>query len=77
MAGVSLHIGSQITDIAPFRLAVERAVELIQQLASQGHDLRFLDAGGGLGISYDSKKPMDFREQARCYAGAITNLSNG
>ncbi len=72
VAGVSLHIGSQITDIAPFRLAVERAVELIQQLASQGHDLRFLDAGGGLGISYDSKKPMDFREQARCYAGAIT-----
>jgi diaminopimelate decarboxylase len=72
VAGVSLHIGSQITDIAPFRLAVERAVELIQQLASQGHDLRFLDAGGGLGISYDSKKPMDFREQARCYAEAIT-----
>jgi diaminopimelate decarboxylase len=72
VAGVSLHIGSQITDIAPFRLAVERVVELIQQLASQGHDIRFLDAGGGLGISYDSKKPMDFREQARCYAEAIT-----
>ena len=72
VAGVSLHIGSQITDIAPFRLAVERVVELIQQLASQGHDIRFLDAGGGLSISYDSKKPMDFREQARCYAEAIT-----
>jgi len=72
VAGVSLHIGSQITDIAPFRMAVERAVELIQQLASHGHEIRFLDAGGGLGISYDSERPMDFREQAQRYAEAIT-----
>ena len=72
VAGVSLHIGSQIIDIAPFRLAVERAVDLIQELASQGHDIRFLDAGGGLGISYDSTKAMDFREQAQRYAEAIT-----
>ena len=72
VAGVSLHIGSQITDIAPFRMAVERAVELIQQLAPHGHEIRFLDAGGGLGISYDSERPMDFREQAQRYAEAIT-----
>lgn len=72
VAGVSLHIGSQITDIAPFRLAVERAADLIQQLATLAHDIRFLDAGGGLGISYDSERPMDFREQAERYATAIT-----
>lgn len=72
VAGVSLHIGSQITEISPFRLAVERAVELIQELTSQGHDVQFLDAGGGLGISYDSTRPMNFREQAQRYAEAVT-----
>lgn len=72
VAGVSLHIGSQITDLAPFRLAVQRAVDLIQQLKSEGHDIRFLDAGGGLGISYNSERPMDFREQAQRYAESIT-----
>lgn len=71
VAGVSLHIGSQITEMAPFRLAVERAVELIEQLAAEGHRIRFLDAGGGLGISYHSEKPMDFEDQARRYAEAI------
>jgi diaminopimelate decarboxylase len=72
IAGVSLHIGSQITDVSPFRLAVERAVELVQQLVSDGHSIRFLDAGGGLGISYDSTKQVDYADLARCYADAIT-----
>ncbi|HEU5232246.1 MAG TPA: diaminopimelate decarboxylase [Terriglobales bacterium] len=72
MAGVSLHIGSQITDVAPFRLAVERAVELIEQLAADGHKIRFLDAGGGLGISYNSKQAEDYTALARRYAEAVT-----
>ena len=72
VAGVSLHIGSQITDISPFRLAVERAVDLIEQLAADGHHIRYLDAGGGLGISYDSNQPQDYRTLARRYAEAIT-----
>ncbi|MGH9568847.1 MAG: diaminopimelate decarboxylase family protein, partial [Candidatus Angelobacter sp.] len=72
VAGVSLHIGSQITDVSPFRLAVERTVELIQELSSDGHSIRFLDAGGGLGISYDSTKPVDYADLARRYADAIT-----
>src|SRR5262249_5383594 len=62
VAGVSLHIGSQITDLAPFRLAVERAVELAEQLGADGHKLRFIDAGGGLGISYNTEEAQDFNE---------------
>jgi diaminopimelate decarboxylase len=69
--GVSLHIGSQIRDMAPFRLAVERAADLIEQLTTEGHDIRFLDAGGGLGISYQSETLMNFKEQAQKYADAI------
>ncbi len=71
VAGVSLHIGSQITDVSPFRLAVERAVELIEQLTADGHAIRLLDAGGGLGISYHSSLPQDFADHARSYAEAV------
>ncbi len=72
VAGVSLHIGSQITDVAPFRLALERAVELVEQLATDGHKIRFLDAGGGLGISYNRNHPEDYAALARRYAEAVT-----
>ncbi len=71
VAGVSLHIGSQITDVSPFRLATERAVELAAQLAEDGHNIRFIDAGGGLGISYSSAEPVDFPDQAKRYAEAL------
>ncbi|HZD94561.1 MAG TPA: diaminopimelate decarboxylase [Candidatus Sulfotelmatobacter sp.] len=72
VAGVSLHIGSQIGDVAPFHLAMERAVDLAQQLLADGHKIRFLDAGGGLGISYSSAAPVDFTELAHRYAEAVT-----
>jgi diaminopimelate decarboxylase len=72
VAGISLHIGSQIGDVAPFRLAMERAVELARQLWADGHKIRFIDAGGGLGISYSSAAPVDFPELAQRYAEAIT-----
>lgn len=73
VAGVTLHIGSQISDVAPFRLALERVSELIRQLTADGHEIRFVDAGGGLGISYDSSKPVDFAQLTRQYAAAITS----
>ncbi len=72
VAGISLHIGSQITDVSPFRLAMERAAELTEQLTADGHEIRFIDAGGGLGISYDSAAPVDFNDVARRYADAVT-----
>ncbi|HKW76805.1 MAG TPA: diaminopimelate decarboxylase [Terriglobales bacterium] len=71
VAGVSLHIGSQITDVSPFRLAVERAVELSEQLAADGHNIRYLDAGGGLGISYNSNQPEDYSALTLRYAEAV------
>jgi diaminopimelate decarboxylase len=72
VAGVSLHIGSQICDIAPFRLAMERAADLVAQLRTDGHDLHSVDAGGGLGISYSSAEPADFPAVAQRYAEAVT-----
>jgi diaminopimelate decarboxylase len=72
VAGVSLHIGSQISDITPFHLATERAVDLALELIADGHKIRFIDAGGGLGISYNSSAPIDFTELAHRYEEAIT-----
>ena len=72
VSGISLHIGSQITDLAPFGLAMERTVDLVRELIADGHKIRFLDAGGGLGISYSSADPVDFPDQLKGYSNAVT-----
>ncbi len=51
-AGVSAHIGSQITELSTFREAMEKVAEFVAALRTDGHDIRYVDAGGGLGISY-------------------------
>ena len=52
IAGIHMHIGSQITDLAPFRDAFSLMRELAVRLRADGHDLRHLDIGGGLGVPY-------------------------
>lgn len=70
VAGVSVHIGSQITDMEPFEATMERVAELARALTSDGHTIRYVDAGGGLGISYHH--PDDLPRRARAYAKAVT-----
>lgn len=50
--GIDVHIGSQLTDLEPFRQAYQKVAELTQVLRDAGHDIRRLDLGGGLGIPY-------------------------
>ena len=52
VVGIDVHIGSQLTDLEPFRLAYSKVAELTEQLRAQGHEIRRLDLGGGLGIPY-------------------------
>jgi diaminopimelate decarboxylase len=52
VAGIDMHIGSQITDLAPFERAYALMAELAKQLLSEGHNIRHLDLGGGLGVPY-------------------------
>jgi diaminopimelate decarboxylase len=52
--GVDVHIGSQIVDPEPYRLAVNRVLELVQRLRTHGIELEFIDMGGGFGVSYDA-----------------------
>jgi diaminopimelate decarboxylase len=53
VAGVDVHIGSQIVDVEPYRLAVARVLELVGQLADEGIGVEFVDIGGGFGVSYE------------------------
>jgi diaminopimelate decarboxylase len=55
--GVDFHLGSQIVSLAPFRQAVREVGALVEQLLGDGHALRHLDVGGGLGIPHGGKQP--------------------
>ena len=50
--GIDVHIGSQLTELEPFRQAYQKVAELTDMLRAEGHNIRRLDLGGGLGIPY-------------------------
>jgi len=76
VAGVSVHIGSQITDARPFADAVDRVAALVRELRADGHRVDYIDTGGGLGIDYH--EPLsDFSDCLARYARAITNPLRG
>ncbi len=77
--GVSVHIGSQIRSAEPFGAAISRVAELVLQLRRDGVEIRYVDAGGGLGIDYHSGESLPKastsetpEEQAADYASALT-----
>ncbi|MEC4091329.1 diaminopimelate decarboxylase [Pseudoalteromonas rubra] len=57
VVGIDFHIGSQLTEVAPFIAALDKVLALVQTLESAGITLKHLDIGGGLGVPYDSEKP--------------------
>ena len=76
VAGVSVHIGSQITDVGSFQAALERIADLVRALRRQGHDICYIDAGGGLGISYEGALES-FEQQIAAYARAVLSPLRG
>ena len=68
IAGLSIHIGSQITSIRPFDRAFQRLAELKLEVEEHlGRDLEYVDLGGGIGVRYQQEKVIDLDE----YAGLI------
>ncbi|MGF9694753.1 diaminopimelate decarboxylase [Rhizobium sp. 0TCS1.26] len=58
VSGIDMHIGSQITDLQPFEDAFRLLRELVENLRADGHEIRHVDVGGGLGIPYkDDNEP--------------------
>jgi diaminopimelate decarboxylase len=77
-AGVGCHIGSQITNVAPFGEALRRVRSLVCDLRAAGHKIRYVDAGGGLGISYQMQTDDDdFPERVRQYAAQVQSALGG
>ncbi len=76
VVGVSVHIGSQITDIAPFAEAVDRVADFVRELRADGHQVKYVDTGGGLGISYQ-RPESEFAGQIASYARAVTDPLRG
>jgi diaminopimelate decarboxylase len=75
--GVSVHIGSQITDVAPFGEAMGRVADFVRELRDDGHRIAYVDAGGGLGIPYDKPAPGEFSAYVESYARALTTPLRG
>src|SRR5512143_3435509 len=67
VVGIHQHIGSQLTETAPFVDSLEKTAGLVKRLRSEGHDIRYIDVGGGLGIRYSDEEPPEPAE----LAGAI------
>ncbi len=57
VVGVDCHIGSQLTELAPFGDAMQRVLELVDALNARGITLRHIDCGGGIGIRYRDEQP--------------------
>lgn len=68
--GVDMHIGSQITDMRPFDDAYRLMAELVRDLRADGHKIRHVDAGGGLGIPYDQNEATP--PEPLAYAAIVT-----
>jgi len=54
VVGVDVHIGSQITELGPFREAFAKVADLVRELRAQGHEISRIDLGGGLGVPYEA-----------------------
>ncbi len=74
VVGVACHIGSQITELSPFLEAVERLRELVAELTRRGIKIRYLDLGGGLGITYDQETPPHPRDYGQALIKELQGL---
>lgn len=63
--GLAVHIGSQLTDLEPYRRAFERVAELILELRALGFSVARLDLGGGIGVRYHAERPPEPLSYAR------------
>lgn len=72
--GVDCHIGSQITEAGPFQDALENLKHLIAELKSAGMNIRYLDMGGGLGITYADESPPSLQEYADAIISQLKNM---
>lgn len=72
--GVSCHIGSQLTTVAPFVESINKVIAFVKRLAADGIVIKYLDMGGGLGICYDQEEPPLPAEYAAALKKALADV---
>jgi len=76
IVGIDLHIGSQLTDLEPFKKAYQKLADLTQVLRGDGHKIKRLDLGGGLGIPYEKNQsapplPVEYGKMVKKVLGHL------
>ncbi|HEX2056648.1 MAG TPA: diaminopimelate decarboxylase [Nitrospiraceae bacterium] len=74
VVGVHKHIGSQLTDVTPFVEALKKILGLVQTLKGQGIDIRYINIGGGLGITYSDETPPQPKDLADAISPLVRDL---
>ncbi len=74
IVGIHKHIGSQITEVGPFVAAMEKILDLVARLKESGIEIKYLDAGGGLGIRYGEEEPPHPRDLGAALLPMIKDL---
>lgn len=77
VVGIDCHIGSQITEVAPYLDAVDKLLELVGQIEADGVKIKHVDVGGGLGITYDDETPPDIGDFVRTLLDRIEARGHG
>jgi len=75
IAGVHLHIGSQIVDGRPFVRAIEKLVGFVERLEKEGVKIKYFNIGGGLGIIYSGERPQTAEEYATAVLPLLKRLN--
>ena len=69
--GIDCHIGSQLTELAPFQDALDRVLDLVDRLREAGIALEHVDAGGGLGVRYKDETPPNITDYVQALKGPL------
>ncbi len=75
VTGLDCHIGSQLTELAPFQAAIERILTLRAKLTDEGIVLHHLDLGGGLGVQYRDETPPGIEDYVRALVASVNDPS--
>ena len=74
VVGLHAHIGSQLTDVAPFVESLKKVLGMVQALKEQGIGLRYINIGGGLGITYSNETPPEQKDLAEAISPLVHDL---
>ena len=74
VVGLHAHIGSQLTDVAPFVESLKKVLGMVQALKEQGIGLRYINIGGGLGITYSNETPPEPKDLAEAISPLVHDL---